>query len=67
MSNTCSNYRGTLYSDDKLYIKSNMNDWYLISDIVCTQIDVFLDLIKVREGNISGDGFSGSRNQFHDI
>ena len=31
MSNTVSNYRGTLASNDKLSIKSNMNDWYIIS------------------------------------
>ena len=42
MSNTGRNYRGTLDSDGKLYIKSN------ISDNVCTTIDVLLDLINVR-------------------
>ena len=31
MSNTGSNYIGTLDSDGKLYIISNMNDWHLIS------------------------------------
>ena len=40
MSNTGSNYRGTLDSDGKLFIKSNMNDWHPISDNVCTKIDV---------------------------
>ena len=59
MSNTGSNYRGTLDSHGKLSIKSNMNDWYLISDNVCTKIDVLLDLINIREGNISCDGFTG--------
>ena len=34
MSNTGRNYRGTLDSDGKLSIKSNMNDWHLISDNV---------------------------------
>ena len=29
MSNTGSNYGGTLDSDGKLFIKSNMNDWHL--------------------------------------
>ena len=52
MSNTDSNYIGTLYSDGKLSIKSNMNDWHLISDNVCTNIDILLDLTNVREGNI---------------
>ena len=32
MSNTCSNYRGTLDSDGQLSIKSNINDWHPISD-----------------------------------
>ena len=58
MSNTGSNYRGTLDSDGKLSIKSNMNDWHLISANVCTKIDVLLDLINIREGNISCDGFT---------
>ena len=49
MSNTGSNYRGTLDSDGMLSITSNMNDWHLISDNVCTKIDVLLDLINVRE------------------
>ena len=49
MSNTCSNYRGTLDSDGKLSIKSNMNDWNLISDNVCTKIYVLLDLINIRK------------------
>ena len=60
MSNTGSNYRGTLDSDSKLSIKSNMNDWHLNSDNVCTKIDVLLDLINVREGKISCDGFTAS-------
>ena len=59
MYNTGSNYRGTMHSDGKLSIKSNMNDWHLISDNVCTKIDVLLDLINIREGNISCDGFTG--------
>ena len=43
MSNTGSNHRGTLGSDGKLSIKSNVNDWHLISDSgnVCTKIDGF--------------------------
>ena len=53
MSNTGRNYRCTSDSDEKLSIKSNMNDWHLISDNVCTTIDVLLDLINVIEGNIS--------------
>ena len=57
MSNTGSNYRGTLDSNGKLSIKSNVNDWHLISDNVSTKIDVLLDLINVREG--SCDGFTG--------
>ena len=61
MSNRCSHYRGTLDSDGKL---SNMNDWHLISDNVCTKIDVLLDLINVREGNISCDGFTGEEINF---
>ena len=40
MSNTGSNYRGILNSDGKLSIKSNMNDWHLISDNVCTKMNV---------------------------
>ena len=66
MSNTCSNYRGTLDSDGKLSIKSNMNDWYLISYTlyVCTKIDVLLDLINIREGHISCDGFTGEEINF---
>ena len=58
MSNTGSNYRGTLDSDGKLSIKSNMNYWHLISDNVCSKIDLLLDLINIREGNISCDGFT---------
>ena len=59
MSNTGRNYRGTLGSDDKLSIKSNMNDWHHISENVCTKIDVLLDLINIRDRNISCDGFTG--------
>ena len=51
MSNTGSNYRGTLDSDGMLVIKSNMNDWRLISGNVCTNIDVLLDFINIRDGN----------------
>ena len=47
MSNTGSNYRGTLDSDGKLSIKSNINDGHLINDHVCAKIDVLLDLINV--------------------
>ena len=37
-----------------------MNDWHLISDNVCIQIDVFFfNVINVRDGNISCDGFTG--------
>ena len=55
MSNTCRNYRdrGILDSDDNWSIKYNMNEWHLISDNICTEIDVLLDLINVREGNKS--------------
>ena len=41
MSNTGINDRGTLDSNGKLSIKSIMNDWLLISDNVCTKIDVY--------------------------
>ena len=58
MSNTGSNYRCTSDSDGKLSIKSNMNDWHIISDNVCTRIDVLHDLINIREGNVSCDGFT---------
>ena len=64
ISNTGRNYRGTLDSDSKLSIKSNMNDWHLISDNVCTKIDVLLDLMNVREGNIRCDGFTGESINF---
>ena len=64
MSHTGSNYRGTLDSDGKLSIKSNMNDWHLISDNVCTKIDVLLDLINIREGNIRCDDFTGEEVNF---
>ena len=64
MFNIDSNYRGTFDSDGKLSIESNMNDWHLISDNVCTKIDVLLDLINVREGNIRWDGFTGEEINF---
>ena len=41
-----------------------MNDWHLISDNVCTKIDVLLDLINVKEGNISCDSFAGKEINF---
>ena len=66
MSNTGSNYRCTSDSDGKLSIKSNMNDWHIISDNVCTKIDVLHDLINIREGNISCDDFTGEEINFHD-
>ena len=47
-----------------LSIKSNMNDWHLISDNVCTKIDVLLDLINIRQENISCDGFTGEEMNF---
>ena len=56
MSNTGSN--------GKLSIKSNMNDWHIISDNVCTKMDVLHDLINIREGNISCDGFTGEEINF---
>ena len=40
MSYTGSNYRCKSDSDGKLSIKSNINDWHIISDNVCTKIDV---------------------------
>ena len=61
MSNTGSNYKCTSDSGDKLYIKSNMNDWHLISDNVCTKIDVLHDLINIREINLRCDGFTGEK------
>ena len=64
MSNTGSNYRCTSDSDGKLSIKSNMNDWHIISDNVCTKIDVLHDLINIREGNISCDGFTREEINF---
>ena len=64
MSNTGNNYRGTLDSDGKLSIKSNMNDWHPISDNECTKIDVLLDLINIRVGNISCDGVTGEETNF---
>ena len=64
MSNTGSNYRCTSDSDGKLSIKSNMNDWHIIFDNVCTKIDVLHDLINIREGNISCDGFTGEEINF---
>ena len=48
MSNTGSNYRCTSDSDCKLSIKSNMNDWHIISDNVCTKIDVLYYRFIVR-------------------
>ena len=57
-------YRGKLDSDGKLSIKSNMNNWHLISYNVCTKINVLLDLINIREGNISCDGFTGEEINF---
>ena len=47
-----------IYSNCIRYIKSNMNDWHIISDNVCTKIDVLHNLINIREGNISCDGFT---------
>ena len=41
-----------------------MNDWHLISDNVCTKFDVLVDLINVRDGNISCDGFTGEEINF---
>ena len=64
MSNTDSNYRCTSDSDGKLSIKSNMNDWHIISDNVCSKIDVLHDLFNIREGNISCDGFTGEEINF---
>ena len=64
MSNTGSNYSGTLDSDGKLSIKYNMNDWHIISDNVCTKIDVLHDLINIGEGNISCDGFTREEINF---
>ena len=59
ISNPGSNYRCALDSEGKLSIKSIMNDWHLISDNICTKINVLLDLFNGREGNISCDGFTG--------
>ena len=64
MSNTGSKYRGTLNSDGKLSIKSNMNDWHLISDHVCSKINLLHDLINAGEGNKSRDGFTGEEINF---
>ena len=64
MSNTGSNYRGTLDSDGKLSIKSNMINMHLISANVCIKIDVLLELINIREGNKSCDGFTGEEINF---
>ena len=64
MSNIGSNYRATLDSDGKLSVKSNINDWHLIYDNVCTKIDVLLDLINIREINIRCDGFTGEEINF---
>ena len=41
-----------------------MNDWHIISDNVCTKIDVLHDLFNIREGNISCDGFTGEEINF---
>ena len=41
-----------------------MNDWHIISDNVCTKIDVLHDLINIREGNIICDGFTGEEINF---
>ena len=41
-------------------MQSNMNDWRLISDNVFNTLYVLLDLINVRDGNISCDGFTTS-------
>ena len=41
-----------------------MNDWHIISDNVCTKIDVLHDLINIREGNISCDGFTREEINF---
>ena len=62
MSNTDSNYRCTLDSDGELSIKSHMNDWCLIYDNTLTKMEVLLDLISVRDGNISCDGFTEEIN-----
>ena len=59
MSNTCSNYRGTLDRVGNLSIKYNINDCHILTDNVCNKIDVLLDLINVREVNISYDSFTG--------
>ena len=64
MSNTGSNYRCTSDSDGKLSIKSNMNDWHIISDNVCTKIDVLHNLINIIDGNISCDGFTREEINF---
>ena len=64
MSSTSSNYTVILDSDGKLSIKSNINDWHLISDNVCSKIYVLLDLINIREGNISCDGLNGEEINF---
>ena len=64
MSNIGSNYRCTSDSDGKLSIKSNMNDWHIISDNVCTKIYVLHNLINIREGNISCDGFTREEINF---
>ena len=38
--------------------------WMIISDNVWTKIDVLLDLINIREGNISCNGFTGEEINF---
>ena len=50
MSIFVSNYRCTLNSDSQLSITSHINDWYFISDNVCTKIDELLDLINGGDG-----------------
>ena len=41
-----------------------MNNWHIISDNACTKIDILLDLINVREGNLCCDGFTGEEISF---
>ena len=54
----------TLNYDSELSIRPHMNDLHLIADHVCTKIDVLLDLINVRDGNISCGGFTGEEINF---
>ena len=60
----CLTHVAIIDCDGKLSIKSNMNDWHLISDYVCTTMDVLLYLINIREGHISCDGFTGEKINF---